>query len=69
MTKQQKGPYEAMAKEDKIASQVSSPQKKTTYGESISDLEKEEEEERKFLADMHEYLKLTVTRALNHNSK
>ncbi|XP_011136485.1 protein maelstrom homolog isoform X2 [Harpegnathos saltator] len=67
LTKQERGPYEAQAKKDKITSQINANSKKTTHGECIQLLEQKEIEEQKFIEDMYEYLESTITRAVNHN--
>ncbi|XP_032688526.1 protein maelstrom 2 isoform X2 [Odontomachus brunneus] len=67
LSKQHKGPYEAMAKKDKVASQIRADNKKTSLGESIQQLEEQEMAEQKFIANMHEYLESTITRSVNHN--
>nr|XP_012217533.1 PREDICTED: protein maelstrom homolog isoform X1 [Linepithema humile] len=67
LTKQQKGPYEAMAKKDKIASQISNADKKTTYGESINMLDEKEKEQRKLMKNMQENIKLAIDSAVKLN--
>lgn len=58
-----------MAKKDKVQSQISTVDKKTTLGESIKQLEEKEMAQQKFIADMNEYLESTIVRAVNHNGK
>lgn len=58
-----------MAKDDKIASQISEKDKKTTFGESITMLQQKEEEKKRFTQDMCEYLKTLITVAVSCESK
>ncbi|XP_025073315.1 protein maelstrom homolog isoform X2 [Pogonomyrmex barbatus] len=67
LTKQEKGPYEAMAKNDKITSQISSKDKKTSYGESINMIEQKELEIMKFKKEMQENIKVIIKSAVNLN--
>lgn len=65
LTKQEKGFFGAKAKNDKIASQISSKDKKTSFGESIRMLEQKEEEARRFIENMHENIKVIIDSSLN----
>ncbi|XP_012542235.1 protein maelstrom 2 [Monomorium pharaonis] len=67
LTKQEKGPYEARAKQDKISSQISSKEKKTSYGESLRLLELKEKEAEMFIKNMQENIKLMIDSAVNLN--
>lgn len=58
-----------MAKKDKIEAQIASESKKTTFGESIQQLEEKEKEEQKFIENMHEHMESIITRAVSHNGK
>lgn len=57
-----------MAKEDKIASQISNRDKKTTHGESINMLQEKEKERNKLKKDMEENIKLAIDSAVKLNS-
>ncbi|GAB1867689.1 HMG box domain-containing protein [Camponotus japonicus] len=67
LTKQEKGPYEAMAKQDKVAAQIKSKDKKTSYGESISMIEQREKEKLQAIKNMKENIKFTIDTAINLN--
>ncbi|KAL6440558.1 hypothetical protein ACFW04_003217 [Cataglyphis niger] len=67
LTKQEKGQYEAMAKQDKVAGQIQNKDKKTTVGESISDLEQKAKETKQAIKDMHENIKFSIDTAINLN--
>lgn len=67
LTKQEKGPYEAMAKQDKIAAQIKNKDKKTSYGESISMIEQKKKEELQAIKNMKENIKFTIDTAINLN--
>lgn len=58
-----------MAKNDKIASQLSNTDKKTSFGESINMLEEREKEQRKLQKEMQENIKLAIDSAVKLNSK
>lgn len=58
-----------MAKQDKIKSQISNQDKKTSYGESISMLEQKQKEAELFKMKMQENIKHIVDSAANLNSK
>ncbi|XP_077264402.1 protein maelstrom 2-like isoform X1 [Temnothorax americanus] len=66
-TKQEKGPYEAMAKQDKVSSQIGGKDKKTSLGESISALEQKEKEALMFIKNMQENIKVIINSAVNLN--
>ncbi|XP_072753692.1 protein maelstrom 2-like [Anoplolepis gracilipes] len=67
LTKQEKGPYEAMAKQDKVTAQIKNQDKKTTFGESISMLEQKEKEKQQAIIKMNENIKFSVDTAINLN--
>lgn len=57
-----------MAKQDKVAAQIKSKDKKTSYGESISMIEQKEKEKFQAIRNMKENIKFTVDTAINLNS-
>jgi len=57
-----------MAKRDKISSQISNKDKKTTLGESLSMLEQKEKEAKMFIKNMQENIKVIIDSAINLNS-
>ncbi|EGI60391.1 Protein maelstrom 2 [Acromyrmex echinatior] len=67
LTKQEKGRFEAMAKNDKIASQISDKDKKTSFGESLIMLQQKEKEEHMFIKNMQENIKVIIDSAVNLN--
>ncbi|XP_011175978.1 protein maelstrom 2 [Solenopsis invicta] len=67
LSKPEKAPYEEMAKQDKIKSQISNQDKKTSYGESISMLEQKQKEAELFKMKMQENIKHIVDSAANLN--
>lgn len=67
LTKQEKGPFEAMAKKDKISSQIANKDKKTSRGESISMIEQKEKEAQMFIQNMQENIKMIIDSAINLN--
>ncbi|KAG5320488.1 MAEL2 protein, partial [Pseudoatta argentina] len=67
LTKQEKGRFEAMAKNDKIASQISDKDKKTSFGESLIMLQQKEKEEHRFIKNMQENIKVIIDSAVNLN--
>ncbi|XP_011882673.1 PREDICTED: protein maelstrom 2-like [Vollenhovia emeryi] len=67
LTKQEKGPYEAMAKNDKVSSQIAAKGKRTTLGESISMLEQKQKEAEMFIKNMQENIKVIINSAVNLN--
>ncbi|XP_029669657.1 protein maelstrom 2 isoform X1 [Formica exsecta] len=67
LTKQEKGPYEAMAKQDKVAGQIQNKDKKTTFGELISDIDRKEKEKKQAFKDMQENIKFSIDTAINLN--
>ncbi|KYN07019.1 Protein maelstrom 2 [Cyphomyrmex costatus] len=67
LTKQEKGHFEAMAKNDKIVSQVSVKDKKTTLGESLNMLKQKEKEAEMFIKNMQENIKVIIDSAVNLN--
>ena len=56
-----------MAKNDKIASQISDKDKKTTLGESLIMLQQKEKEELMFIKNMQENIKVIIDTAVNLN--
>lgn len=56
-----------MAKQDKISSQISIRDKKTSLGESLSELERKEKEAQMFLKNMQENIKVIIDSAVNLN--
>jgi len=56
-----------MAKKDKISSQISNKDKKTTLGESLSMLEQKEKEAKIFIKNMQENIKVIIDSAVNLN--
>lgn len=58
-----------MAKQDKVSGQIQNKDKKTTFGESISDLERKAKETKQAIKDMHENIKFSIDTAINLNSK
>jgi len=56
-----------MAKKDKISSQISDKDKKTTLGESLSMLEQKEKEAKMFIKNMQENIKVIIDSAVNLN--
>ncbi|XP_018053338.1 PREDICTED: protein maelstrom 2 [Atta colombica] len=67
LTKQEKSRFEAMAKNDKIASQISDKDKKTTFGESLIMLQQKEKEKLMFIKNMQENIKVIIDTAVNLN--
>lgn len=57
-----------MAKQDKIASQISKV-KRTTYGEDIEMLKAKEREEERFKECMNKHIESLVNKALSEGSK
>lgn len=58
-----------MAKQDKVAGQIQNKDKKTTFGESISDIDRKEKEKKQAIKDMQENIKFSIDTAINLNSK
>lgn len=56
-----------MAKKDKISSQISGKDKKTSLGESISMIEQKEKEAQMFLKNMQENIKMIIDSAVHLN--
>lgn len=56
-----------MAKQDKVSSQISIRDKKTTLGESLSELERKEKEAQMFIKNMQENIKVIINSAVNLN--
>jgi len=56
-----------MAKNDKITSQISDKDKKTTLGESLIMLQQKEKEELMFIKNMQENIKVIIDTAVNLN--
>ncbi|XP_076756498.1 protein maelstrom 2 [Xylocopa sonorina] len=67
MTPQQKGIYEARAKDSKVKSQKTAGLK-TAIGESMKDVEAREREEKEFEELMHQYIESVVLMGKRHNS-
>ncbi|KYQ54342.1 Protein maelstrom 2 [Trachymyrmex zeteki] len=67
LTKQEKGNFESMAKNDKVASQISAKDKKTSLGESLIMLQQKEQEALMFLKNMQENIKVIIDTAVNLN--
>ncbi|XP_018353720.1 PREDICTED: protein maelstrom homolog [Trachymyrmex septentrionalis] len=67
LTKQEKGRFEAMAKNDKITSQISDKDKKTSLGESLIMLQLKEKEALMFYKNMQENIKVLIDTAVNLN--
>ncbi|XP_018362688.1 PREDICTED: protein maelstrom 2-like [Trachymyrmex cornetzi] len=67
LTKQEKGRFEAMAKNDKITSQISDKGKKTSLGESLIMLQLKEKEAIMFIKNMQENIKVIIDTAVNLN--
>lgn len=57
-----------MAKNDKIASQISL-KKRTTFGEDINHLDAKQREQEQFKEHMNNNIKSIIKRALSENSK
>jgi len=58
-----------MAKNDKISSQITNKDKKTSLGESISMIEQKERELQMFIKNMQENIKVIIDSAVNLNCK
>lgn len=56
-----------MAKNDKVASQISAKDKKTSLGESLIMLQQKEQEALMFLKNMQENIKVIIDTAVNLN--
>lgn len=56
-----------MAKQDKVLSQITNKDKRTTLGESISILEQKEKEALLFIKNMQENIKVIIDSAVNLN--
>lgn len=56
-----------MAKQDKVSSQISIRDKKTSLGESLSELERKEKEAQMFIKNMQENIKVIIDSAVNLN--
>ncbi|XP_020290954.1 protein maelstrom homolog isoform X2 [Pseudomyrmex gracilis] len=67
LTKQEKGKYEAMAKKDKITSQISVV-KRTTLGEDINHLEAKAREQQRFKELMNHNIKSMIKTALSEKN-
>lgn len=67
LSKQEKGPYESMAKQDKVDAQIQNKGKKTTLGESVNLIEQKEQEEQQAIKNMHESIKYSIDTAINLN--
>lgn len=66
LSKQEKGPYESMAKKDKVESQIQKS-KKTSLGEPINLIEQKAKDEQQAIKDMHESIKYSIDTAINLN--
>lgn len=56
-----------MAKNDKVSSQITNKDKKTSLGESISMIEQKERELQMFIKNMQENIKVIIDSAVNLN--
>lgn len=56
-----------MAKQDKISSQITNQDKKTSLGESITMIEQKEKEAQMFIKNMQENIKMIIDSAVNLN--
>ncbi|OAD57991.1 Protein maelstrom like protein [Eufriesea mexicana] len=67
LSEQQKGVYKAKAKNSKIRAQGSAS-KKTTIGENLTDLERNERKQQEFQQNMLQYIDSVVSMGMQHNN-